>query len=106
MATKSAKKSTGSKSSSTKNTEREVHNYDGLATSLRKSDKGKIKLSVAKFGDTDHLDIRHMYESKEGEWLPTRKGCAVPLELAEKLHVKLGKLIAKAKKAGLQVGTE
>jgi len=74
----------------------EVEQYPELIFNMKKSDKGRIQVSVRKYGNGEYLDIRHMYLSGEGDWRPTPKGCAIPLTLAEKLHRRLGKLIKKA----------
>lgn len=73
---------------------------------LRKSDRGRLRVGVATFSDKDYLDVRHMYQDKDGEWLPTKKGCAMPLELARKFHRRLGKLLAKVEAEGLQTSDE
>jgi hypothetical protein len=47
-------------------------------------DKGlgsRVHVRLSRFRDKDYLDIRNFYEGEAGEWLPTRKGIAVPVEL-------------------------
>ena len=47
-------------------------------------DKGlgsRVHVRLSRFRDKDYLDIRNFYEGDDGEWLPTRKGIAVPVEL-------------------------
>jgi hypothetical protein len=47
-------------------------------------DKGlgsRVHVRLSRFRDRDYLDIRNFYEGDNGEWLPTRKGIAVPVEL-------------------------
>ena len=42
---------------------------------------GRIHVRVSRFKDRDYIDVRNFYESDDGQWLPTRKGIAVPVEL-------------------------
>lgn len=91
-----------SKTKAAKRDERE-NAYPDLQFKLRKSDKGKVGVSVQRFGDVDYLDIRHLFQDKDGNWRPTRKGCVVPLNIAAKLHKKLGKLIKAAEEEGLEI---
>jgi len=47
-------------------------------------DKGmgsRIHVRLSRFHDRDYLDIRNFYEAEDGEWKPTRKGIAIPVEL-------------------------
>ncbi len=83
-----------------------VEQHADLQFNLRKSEKGRVRVSVAVFSGVEYLDVRHMYKNKDEEWLPTKKGCAVPLDLARKLHTRLGKLLKKAEKAGLDIGAD
>ncbi|MEA3238177.1 MAG: transcriptional coactivator p15/PC4 family protein [Candidatus Bipolaricaulota bacterium] len=51
---------------------------------IKTIDKGmgsRIHVRLSHFHDRDYLDIRNFYEAEEGEWKPTRKGIAVPVEL-------------------------
>jgi len=73
-------------------------------------DKGlgnRIHIRISKFRDRDYLDIRNFYEDDNGEWKPTRKGIAVPVDLYDDLMAALGeakpeieKRAAEAKAAG------
>ncbi len=51
---------------------------------------GRIHIRLSKFRDRDYLDIRNFYEGEDGQWLPTRKGIAVPVELYGDLMTALG----------------
>lgn len=56
-------------------------------------DKGlgnRVHVRVSRFRDRDYLDIRNFYEAEDGEWKPTRKGIAVPVELYDDLMAALG----------------
>ncbi|RLE35494.1 transcriptional regulator [Candidatus Acetothermia bacterium] len=46
---------------------------------------GRIHVRLSRFRDRDYLDIRNFYETDEGEWKPTRKGIAIPVELYDEL---------------------
>jgi len=51
-------------------------------------DKGlgsRVHIRVSKFRDRDYLDIRNFYETDDGEWKPTRKGIAIPVDLYDEL---------------------
>jgi len=55
-------------------------------------DKGlgsRIHVRLSKFRDRDYLDIRNFYEADDGEWKPTRKGIAVPVDLYDDLMAAL-----------------
>ena len=60
---------------------------------VRSIDKGmgsRIHIRLSKFRDRDYLDIRNFYETDDGEWKPTRKGIAIPVELYDDLMEGLG----------------
>lgn len=77
-----------------------------LAFSLQKSASGKIRTSIEEYGDSMHLSIRHYYKSKDGEWLPTKKGTTIPLEMSLKFSRLLRKLIGRAAEAGHEVSED
>jgi len=55
---------------------------------VRAIDKGlgnRIHVRLSRFRDRDYLDIRNFYEAEDGEWKPTRKGIAIPVELYDEL---------------------
>jgi hypothetical protein len=55
---------------------------------VRAIDKGlgnRIHVRLSRFKERDYLDIRNFYETDDGEWKPTRKGIAVPVELYDEL---------------------
>lgn len=51
-----------------------------LIAAIDKGPAGRIHVRVSTFRDRDYIDIRNFYEGEGGEWLPTRKGIAVPVE--------------------------
>jgi len=56
-------------------------------------DKGlgnRIHVRLSRFKERDYLDIRNFYETDDGEWKPTRKGIAVPVEFYDDLMAALG----------------
>jgi hypothetical protein len=55
---------------------------------VRAIDKGlgnRIHIRISRFKDRDYLDLRNYYEDDAGEWKPTRKGIAVPVEFYDEL---------------------
>jgi len=55
-------------------------------------DKGlgnRIHVRLSRFKERDYLDIRNFYETEDGEWKPTRKGIAVPVEFYDDLMASL-----------------
>jgi hypothetical protein len=52
-----------------------------LVRSIEKGLGSRIHIRLSKFRDRDYLDIRNFYEAEDGEWKPTRKGIAVPVDL-------------------------
>jgi len=55
---------------------------------VRAIDKGlgnRIHVRISRFKERDYLDIRNFYETDDGEWKPTRKGIAVPVEFYDEL---------------------
>jgi len=77
---------------------------------VRAIDKGlgnRIHVRLSRFRERDYLDIRNFYETDDGEWKPTRKGIAIPVEFYDELIEALGAAkeeIAKRKSSG--AGTE
>jgi hypothetical protein len=60
---------------------------------VRAIDKGlgnRIHVRISRFKERDYLDIRNFYETEDGEWKPTRKGIAVPVEFYDELMDVLG----------------
>ncbi len=60
---------------------------------VRAIDKGlgnRVHVRLSRFRDRDYLDIRNFYETDDGEWKPTRKGIAVPVEMYDELMDALG----------------
>ena len=60
---------------------------------VRAIDKGlgnRIHVRISRFKERDYLDIRNFYETEDGEWKPTRKGIAVPVEFYDELMDGLG----------------
>jgi len=52
---------------------------------IDKGPGGRIHIRLSRFRDRDYLDIRNFYETEDGEWRPTRKGIAIPVELYDEL---------------------
>jgi hypothetical protein len=56
-----------------------------LVRAIEKGLGSRIHIRLSKFRDRDYLDIRNFYEAEDGEWKPTRKGIAVPVDLYDEL---------------------
>lgn len=97
------KKAPGRKSSKTKDA---PGKGKVLAFSLQKTASGKIRTSVEDYEGSMYLSIRHYYKSKDGEWLPTKKGTTIPLEKSLKFSRMLHKLIGRAAEAGHEVSED
>jgi len=69
-----------------------------LVKAIEKGLGSRIHIRLSKFRDRDYLDIRNFYETDEGEWKPTRKGIAVPVELYDELMAGLGEAKAEIEK--------
>lgn len=52
---------------------------------LERGPDQKIVIRRTSFRGREYLDIRNYFLSQSGEWLPTKKGVAVPWELREEL---------------------
>jgi hypothetical protein len=64
----------------------EIQGTDELL--VRAIDKGmgsRVHVRLSRFRDRDYLDIRNFYQTEEGEWKPTRKGIAIPVDLYNEL---------------------
>ena len=63
-------------------------NIQGDEILVRAIDKGlgnRIHIRISEFRERDYLDIRNYYEDDAGEWKPTRKGIAIPVEFYAEL---------------------
>ncbi len=61
---------------------------DGEQKLIKAIDKGmggQIQIRLSRFRERNYLDIRNFYEADDGEWKPTRKGIAIPVELFSEL---------------------
>ncbi len=52
-----------------------------LVKAIEKGPDDQIHVRVSRFRERDYVDIRHFYPTEEGEWKPTRKGIAIPVDL-------------------------
>ncbi|MEA1871086.1 MAG: transcriptional coactivator p15/PC4 family protein [Candidatus Bipolaricaulota bacterium] len=70
--------------------EKTVENQDEkLIKAIDKGMGSQIHVRLSRFRDRDYLDIRNFYETDDGEWKPTRKGIAIPMDLYPKLMAAL-----------------
>jgi len=73
--------------------EEKAQDQAGEELLVKAIDKGlgaRIHVRISRFRDRDYLDIRNFYEADDGEWKPTRKGVAVPVEMYQELMDALG----------------
>ena len=66
-------------------TEQELQQDEVLVRTIDKGLGNRIHIRISRFKDRDYLDIRNYYEDDAGEWKPTRKGIAVPVEFYDEL---------------------
>jgi len=52
-----------------------------LVKAIEKGADDQIHVRISRFRERDYVDIRHFYPTEEGEWKPTRKGIAIPVDL-------------------------
>ncbi|MFO8033742.1 MAG: transcriptional coactivator p15/PC4 family protein [Candidatus Bipolaricaulota bacterium] len=45
----------------------------------------KVVIRRTQFKGREYLDIRQFFEGDDGQWLPTKKGVAVPWELRQQM---------------------
>ena len=60
-----------------------------LIQSIEKGPGTRIHVRLSRFRDRDYLDTRNFYETEDGEWKPTRKGIAIPVEFYDELMAAL-----------------
>ncbi len=65
--------------------EEKVQQDEVLVRAIEKGLGNRIHIRISRFKDRDYLDIRNYYEDDAGEWKPTRKGIAVPVEFYDEL---------------------
>lgn len=70
-------------------TEETQASEERLVSTIDKGLGNRIHIRLSCFRDRDYLDIRNFYETEDGEWKPTRKGIAVPVELYKELMAAL-----------------
>jgi len=63
----------------------DIQQEEILVSAIDKSLGNRIHIRISQFKDRDYLDIRNYYEDEAGEWKPTRKGIAVPVEFYDEL---------------------
>ena len=56
-----------------------------LVQAIDKTLGNRIHVRISEFKERDYLDIRNYYEDENGEWKPTRKGIAIPVEFYDEL---------------------
>ena len=63
----------------------DIQQDEVLVSAIDKSLGNRIHIRISRFKDRDYLDIRNYYEDDAGEWKPTRKGIAVPVEFYDEV---------------------
>ncbi len=56
-----------------------------IITEFARGPGQKVVIRRTKFKGKEYLDIRQFFEGDDGQWLPTKKGVAVPWELRQDL---------------------
>ena len=56
-----------------------------VVAELERGPDQKIVVRKTVFRGREYLDIRNFFLTDSGEWLPTKKGIAIPWELREEL---------------------
>jgi hypothetical protein len=69
--------------------EQQETNDEVLISVIDKGLGSRVHVRLSRFREKDYLDIRNFYEGEDGEWLPTRKGIAIPVELYDDLMTAL-----------------
>lgn len=55
-----------------------------LLATFPRTDRTEVRLTLSQFKGRQLIDLRLYFQSDAGEWLPTRKGCAIqPGELPD-----------------------
>ena len=67
----------------------EQSNNEQVVKMIDKGLGGRVYVRLSRFRERDYLDIRNFYETDDGEWKPTRKGIAIPVELYGELMAAL-----------------
>ena len=65
--------------------EENIQQDEVLVSAIDKGLGNRIHIRISRFKDRDYLDIRNYYEDDAGEWKPTRKGIAVPVEFYDEV---------------------
>jgi len=63
----------------------DIQQDEVLVSAIDKGLGNRIHIRISRFKDRDYLDIRNYYEDDAGEWKPTRKGIAVPVEFYDEV---------------------
>jgi hypothetical protein len=86
-----------------------ANNDEVLVRAIDKDPGNRIHVRISRFREHDYLDIRNFYETEDGEWKPTRKGIAVPVEFYDELMEALGaakvEIVKRAAEAGAAEGS-
>jgi len=56
-----------------------------LIAAIDKGPGSRIHVRISRLGERDYLDIRNFYQTDDGEWRPTRKGIAIPVDMTDEV---------------------
>ena len=65
-----------------------------MSKSIRKNPQLKTVVELSEYKGKQYLNIRDWYKRADGEYAPTPKGVAIPLELAEELPRMIKQVLA------------
>ena len=65
---------------------------DRLITKMEKNSQEEIRFSMQEYRGTDLVDIRVYYDGGGRDFIPTKKGISIPLELFGEFMKQLGKV--------------
>jgi hypothetical protein len=65
---------------------------DRIITKMEKNSQEEIRFSLQEYRGTDLIDIRVYYDGGGRDFIPTKKGISIPLELFEEFMRQLGKV--------------
>ena len=59
---------------------------------IRKDAKQEVRIALSEYKGHRLVDLRLFIRNKHGEWIPTQKGCTVPVGLFAELELAVDKL--------------
>src|SRR5262249_48275147 len=59
---------------------------------IRKDPKQEVRIALSEYNGRRLVDLRLFIRNRHGEWIPTQKGCTVPVDLFAELELAVDKL--------------